>query len=126
MDPRGNPVVDPSKVDFEAVTNLLPSQGTFNTRRLSEKEYLPDLENKIKEICEANLPKVVNKKKKKIKEEELKKMVEEVKITAKLAAEEEQKIEEEQKEEEEENKEEDRIGETEESLVLKKTEINDS
>ncbi|KAF5759446.1 putative transcription factor interactor and regulator CCHC(Zn) family [Helianthus annuus] len=117
MDPRGNPVVDPSKVDFEAVTKLLPSQATFNTRRLSDKEYLPDLVNKIKEVCEASLPKVVEMKKR--KEEELKKMVEEVKITAKLAAEEEQKIEEKQKENEEENKEEDQI----EEPVLKETEV---
>ncbi|KAJ0947026.1 putative transcription factor interactor and regulator CCHC(Zn) family [Helianthus annuus] len=49
MDPRGNPVADPSKVDFKAVTNLLPRQATFNTRRLSDKEYLPDLEKKIRE-----------------------------------------------------------------------------
>ncbi|KAJ0805338.1 hypothetical protein HanPI659440_Chr02g0048821 [Helianthus annuus] len=117
MDPRGNLVVDPSKVDFEAVTKLLPSQATFNTRRLSDKEYLPDLVSKIKEVCEASLTKVVEMKKR--KEEELKKMVEEVKITAKLAAEEEQKIEEEQKEEEEEKKEEDQT----EEPVLKETEV---
>ncbi|MFS7977448.1 hypothetical protein Hanom_Chr10g00904081 [Helianthus anomalus] len=78
MDPRGNPVVDPSKVDFEAVTKLLPSQATLHTRRLSDKEYLPDLVSKIKEVCEASLPKVVEMKKR--KEEELKKMVEEVKV----------------------------------------------
>ncbi|KAJ0763807.1 hypothetical protein HanPI659440_Chr08g0285181 [Helianthus annuus] len=76
MDPRGNPVADPSKVDFEAVTNLLPRQATFNTRRLSDKAYLPDLEKKIREVCEASLPKVVEMKKR--KEEELKKMIEEV------------------------------------------------
>ncbi|XP_021986299.1 uncharacterized protein LOC110882630 [Helianthus annuus] len=81
-DPRGNPVVDPSKVDFEAVTNFLPSQATFNTRRLSDKEYLPDLVSKIKEVCEASLPK-----------------------SRRL-------IEEEQKEEEEENKEEDQTEES--------------
>ncbi|KAJ0939968.1 putative transcription factor interactor and regulator CCHC(Zn) family [Helianthus annuus] len=68
MDPQGNPVVDPSKVDFEAVTNLFPSQATFNTRRLFDKEYLPDLLNKIKEICEASLPKVVKMKKRKEEE----------------------------------------------------------
>ncbi|XP_021976580.1 protein MNN4-like [Helianthus annuus] len=99
MDPRGNPVVDPSKLDFEAVTNLLPRQATFNTRRLSDKEYLPDLESKIREVCEASLPKVVEMKKR--KEEELRKLVEKVKINAKLAAEEDQKAEEEQKKKEE-------------------------
>ncbi|XP_022013301.1 enolase-phosphatase E1-like [Helianthus annuus] len=126
MDPRGNPVVDPSKVDFEAVTNLLPRQVTFNTRRLSDKTYLPDLESKIREVCEASLLKVVEMKKR--KEEELKKMIEEVKIVTKRAAGEEQKVEKEQKIEEaqkegkEENKEEDQNAET-EKLVLKETEV---
>ncbi|KAF5760090.1 putative transcription factor interactor and regulator CCHC(Zn) family [Helianthus annuus] len=92
MDPQGNPVADPSKVDFKAVTNLLPRQATFNTRRLSDKAYLPDLEKKIREVCEASLPKVVEMKKR--KEEELKKMIEEVKAVAKTAAEEGQKAEE--------------------------------
>ena len=91
MDPRGNPVADPSKVDFKAVTNLLPRQATFNTRRLSDKEYLPDLEKKIRDVCEASLPKVVEMRKR--KEEELKKLIEEVKADAKTAAEEEQKAE---------------------------------
>ncbi|XP_021986647.1 protein MNN4-like [Helianthus annuus] len=93
-------------------------QATFNTRRLSDKEYLPDLESKINEVCEASLAKVVEMKKK--KEEELKKMVEEMKDMAKNDVEEEQKMEEKEK------KEEDQKGETEESLVLKETEENES
>ncbi|XP_021986066.2 trichohyalin-like [Helianthus annuus] len=94
MDPRGNPVVDPSKVDLKAVTNLLPRQATFNTRRLYNKEYFPDLEKKIREVCEESLPKMVEMKKR--KEEELKKMIKEVKAVAKTAVEEEQKPEEKQ------------------------------
>ncbi|KAJ0456093.1 putative transcription factor interactor and regulator CCHC(Zn) family [Helianthus annuus] len=135
MDPWGNPVVDPSKVDFKAVTNLLPRQATFNTRRLSDKEYLPDLEKKIREVCEASLPKVVDMKKR--KEEELKKMIEEVKAVAKTAAEEEKKIEEGEKVEKElkieealkegkeENKEQVQKAKTEES-VLEETEVRKS
>ncbi|XP_035837076.1 uncharacterized protein LOC118484995 [Helianthus annuus] len=95
-------------------------QATFNTRRLSDKEYLPDLEKKIREVCEASLPKVVELKKR--KEEELKKMIEEVKAVAKIAAEKDQKAEEEQKDGKEEKKEEVQKAETEES-VLKETEV---
>ncbi|XP_021995518.1 WD repeat-containing protein 87-like [Helianthus annuus] len=94
-------------------------EATFNTRRLSDKEYLPDLLNKIKEICEASLPKVVEMKKR--KEEELKKMVEEVKVLVKNDAEGEQKIEEKQKEEEEEEKKKKEEDQT-EKPVLKETE----
>ncbi|XP_035843933.1 vicilin-like seed storage protein At2g18540 [Helianthus annuus] len=70
LDPQGNPVVNPPKVDFEA----------------------------IKEVCEASLPKVVEMNKR--KEEELKKLVEEMKIMAKNDVEGEQKIEEKLEEEE--------------------------
>ncbi|MFS7921007.1 hypothetical protein Hanom_Chr03g00231561 [Helianthus anomalus] len=63
MDPQGNPVIDPDKVDFDAVTNLFPDQDTYNTRRLSEKGYEADLMNKIKEIFEASVLKVVEMKK---------------------------------------------------------------
>ncbi|MFS7921008.1 hypothetical protein Hanom_Chr03g00231571 [Helianthus anomalus] len=65
MDPQGNPVIDPDKVDFDAVTNLFPDQDTYSTRRLSEKGYEADPMNKIKEIFEASLLKVVEMKKKK-------------------------------------------------------------
>ncbi|MFS7936037.1 putative transcription factor interactor and regulator CCHC(Zn) family [Helianthus anomalus] len=95
LDPQGNPVVDPSKVDFDAVTNVFPSERIFNTKRLSDKSYLPELMNKLREVFEASLPKVVEMKKR--KEEELKKMIEEVKTVAKIAGEEKQKAEEEQK-----------------------------
>ena len=88
LDPQGNPVVDPSKVDFDAVTNVFPSERVFNTKRLSDSSYLPELMNKLREVFETSLPKVVEMKKR--KEEELKKMIEEVKAVAKTAAEEEQ------------------------------------
>ncbi|MFS7907080.1 putative transcription factor interactor and regulator CCHC(Zn) family [Helianthus anomalus] len=105
MDPQGNPVVDPSKVDFDVVTNLFPSEGTFNTKRLSDKSYLPELMNKLREVFETSLPKVVEMKKR--KEKELKKMIEEVKTVAKLAVEEDQKA-------------------KKEDLVLKENEVNKS
>ncbi|KAJ0446513.1 putative transcription factor interactor and regulator CCHC(Zn) family [Helianthus annuus] len=89
LDPQGNPVVDPSKVDFDAVTNVFPSERVFNTKRLSDSSYLPELMNKLREVFETSLPKVVEMKKR--KEEELKKMIEEVKTVAKLAGEENQK-----------------------------------
>ncbi|XP_021996077.1 eukaryotic translation initiation factor 3 subunit A-like [Helianthus annuus] len=100
MDPRGNPVADPSKVDFKAVTNLLPRQATFNKRRLSDKAYLPDLEKKIREIAAE----------------------EEQKNEEKQKAEKEQKIEEALKEGKEENKEQVQKAKTEES-VLEETEV---
>ncbi|MFS8025847.1 hypothetical protein Hanom_Chr16g01479901 [Helianthus anomalus] len=70
MDPQGKPVVDPSKVDFDAVTNLFPNERTYNTRRLSVKGYEAELMNKIKEFFEASLPKVVEMKKRKEEEAE--------------------------------------------------------
>ncbi|XP_022019036.1 101 kDa malaria antigen-like [Helianthus annuus] len=109
MDPQGNPVVDPSKVDFDVVTNLFPDQDTYHTRRLSEKGYEADLMNKVKEIFEASLPKVVEMRKR--KEQELEKLIEEVKRTTENADEEEQKKEEDQKKK------------TEESQVLNETEV---
>ncbi|KAJ0826973.1 putative transcription factor interactor and regulator CCHC(Zn) family [Helianthus annuus] len=102
LDPQGNPVVDPSKVDFDVVTNVFQSERTFKTKRLSDKSYLPELMNKLREVFEASLPKVVEMKKR--KEEELKKMIEEVKTVANLAGEENQKAEEEQKPKEMEEK----------------------
>ncbi|KAM0049922.1 putative transcription factor interactor and regulator CCHC(Zn) family [Helianthus debilis subsp. tardiflorus] len=125
MDPWGNPVVNPSKVDFKPVTDLLPRQATFNTRRLSDKSYFPDLEKKIREVFNASLPKVVEMRKR--KEEELKKMIEEVKAVAKTAAEEEEekKTEKEQKAKEKEGKEEKAVEEQkakkEDSLIKMKT-----
>ncbi|MFS7912607.1 hypothetical protein Hanom_Chr02g00131941 [Helianthus anomalus] len=101
MDPQGNPVVDPSKVDFDAVTNLFPNQDTYHTRRLSVKGYEADLMNKLKEIFEASLPKVVGMRKR--KEEELEKLIEEVKRTAEDADVEEQKKEEDKKKKTEES-----------------------
>ncbi|XP_035845242.1 glutathione S-transferase T3-like [Helianthus annuus] len=109
MDPRGNPVVDPSKVDFKAVTNLLPRQATFNTRRLSDKEYLPDLEKKIRETAAEEEQKTEEKQ---IAEEGQK-------------VEEEQKIEEALKEGKEEKTVEDQKAETEE-LVLEEPEVRKS
>ncbi|XP_022040944.1 101 kDa malaria antigen-like [Helianthus annuus] len=79
------------------------SERIFNTKRLSDKSYLPDLMNKLKEVFEASLPKVVEMRKR--KEEELKKLIEEVKADAKIAAEKEQKSEEKGKDVKKEEKE---------------------
>ncbi|KAJ0714031.1 putative transcription factor interactor and regulator CCHC(Zn) family [Helianthus annuus] len=86
LDPYGNPVVDPAKVDFDAVTNAFPSEGVYNTKRLSDKNYLIEFMKELKEIFEASLPKVVEMKRR--KEEDLKKMIEEVKAVVKIDAEE--------------------------------------
>ncbi|XP_022040499.1 uncharacterized protein LOC110943049 [Helianthus annuus] len=52
LDPYGNPVVDPAKVDFDAVTNAFPSEGVYNTKRLSDKNYLVEFMKELKEIFE--------------------------------------------------------------------------
>ncbi|XP_022041186.1 myosin-7-like [Helianthus annuus] len=80
LDPQGNPVVDPRKVDFDAVANIFPDRDTFHTRRLSKKDYEANLFKRLKEVFEASLPKVMELRKK--KEEEIEKLVEEVKKTA--------------------------------------------
>ncbi|KAJ0836751.1 putative transcription factor interactor and regulator CCHC(Zn) family [Helianthus annuus] len=84
LDPYGNPVVDPAKVDFDAVTNAFPSEGVYNTKRLSDKNYLVEFMKELKEVFEASLPKVVEMKRR--KEEDLKKMIEEVKAVVKIDA----------------------------------------
>ncbi|KAJ0554145.1 putative transcription factor interactor and regulator CCHC(Zn) family [Helianthus annuus] len=89
LDPQGNPVVGPKKVDFDAVANLFPDCDTFHTRRLSEKDYEANLYIRLKEVFEESLPKVLELRKK--KEEEIEKLVEEVKKTAGDADENEQK-----------------------------------
>ncbi|MFS7912025.1 hypothetical protein Hanom_Chr02g00124991 [Helianthus anomalus] len=104
MDPQDNPVVDPSKVDFDAVKNLFPDQDTYHTRRLSEKGYEANLMNKLKEFFEASLPKAVEMRKR--KKEEMEKLIEEMKRTTEDADEEEQR--------------------TEKSQVPNETEVNES
>ncbi|XP_035845294.1 kinesin-like protein KIF20B [Helianthus annuus] len=102
-------------------------ERVFNTKRLSDNSYLPDLMNKLKEVFEASLPKVVEMRKR--KEEELKKMIEEVKADAKIAAEKEQKSEEKEKGEEKEGEEEKAVVDQKvkkEDSVLKETEIRKS
>ncbi|XP_021971586.1 uncharacterized protein LOC110866751 [Helianthus annuus] len=99
-------------------------EGTFNTRRVSDKGYLPNLMNKLMEVFEASLPKVVEMRKG--KEEELKKLIEEVKADAKTAAEKAQKSEEKENAEEKEGKEENAVEDQKaekEDLVLKENEV---
>ncbi|XP_021971547.1 putative protein tag-278 [Helianthus annuus] len=102
FDPQGNPVVDPKKVDFDAVADIFPDRDTFHTRRLPEKDYEANLFKHLKEVFETSLPKVVELRKK--KEEEIEKLVEEVKKTAGDADENEQKNDEDQKLKTEESK----------------------
>ncbi|MFS7966477.1 hypothetical protein Hanom_Chr09g00774191 [Helianthus anomalus] len=76
LDPQGNPVVDPKKVDFKAVIDFFPTCDTFYMRRSKEKDYETNLYKRLKEI---------------------EKLVEEVKKTAGEADENQQKDDEDQK-----------------------------
>ncbi|MFS7905243.1 hypothetical protein Hanom_Chr01g00045371 [Helianthus anomalus] len=80
LDPQGNPVVNPKKVDFDVAINVFLDCDMFHTRRLSEKDFEANMLKRLKEVFEASLPKVMELKKK--KEEEIEKLVEEVKKTA--------------------------------------------
>ncbi|MFS7946565.1 hypothetical protein Hanom_Chr06g00537831 [Helianthus anomalus] len=89
LDPQGNPMVDPKKVDFNAATAVFPTYQTFYTRRSLERYYEANLYKHLNEVFYASLPKVMDLKKK--KEEDVEKLVEEMKKTARKADENQQK-----------------------------------
>ncbi|MFS7914911.1 hypothetical protein Hanom_Chr02g00159111 [Helianthus anomalus] len=95
LDPQGNPVVDPKKVDFNAATAVSLTCQTFYTRRSIEKDYEANLYKRLKEVFYVSLPKVMELNKK--KEENVEKLVEELKKTAGDADENQQKVDEDQK-----------------------------
>ncbi|MFS7945319.1 hypothetical protein Hanom_Chr06g00522911 [Helianthus anomalus] len=95
MDPQGNPVVDPKKVNFNAEAAVFPTCQTFYTRRLIEKDYVANLYKHLKEVFYTSLPKVMELNKK--KEENVKKLVEKLKKTARDADENQHKVDEDQK-----------------------------
>ncbi|MFS8002215.1 hypothetical protein Hanom_Chr13g01199471 [Helianthus anomalus] len=70
LDSQGNPVVDPKKVDFDALVVVIPTAGELCSMRKAEKDYEEKLEKRIKEVMYASLEKVTEIKKKKKKKEE--------------------------------------------------------
>ncbi|MFS7912936.1 hypothetical protein Hanom_Chr02g00135721 [Helianthus anomalus] len=100
LDPQGNPVVDPDKVDFNVA--VIPTCQQFYTRRLTEKDYEENLYKHIKEVCYASLMKVMELEKK--KEEDVEKLVDELKKPARNVDENQQKTDENQKQMTEESK----------------------
>ncbi|MFS7978799.1 hypothetical protein Hanom_Chr10g00919681 [Helianthus anomalus] len=48
LEPQGNPVVDPKKVDFDALVAVIPTAGEFYSMRKAEKDYEENLEKCIK------------------------------------------------------------------------------
>ncbi|MFS7946708.1 hypothetical protein Hanom_Chr06g00539491 [Helianthus anomalus] len=91
LDPQGNPLVDPEKVDFNALLAVIPTCGDFYTRRVIEKDYDENLDKRIKELFYSSLTKVMELKKK--KEEVVEKIVEEVKkIAGEVGDESQQKV----------------------------------
>ncbi|MFS7953568.1 hypothetical protein Hanom_Chr07g00620231 [Helianthus anomalus] len=102
LDPQGNPVVDPNKVDFNAVVAVIPTCEQFYTRSKIEKDYEENLYKRIKEVFYATLTKVMELRKK--KEEEVEKLVDKLKKTIGEADENQLKIDEDQKQMTEESK----------------------
>ncbi|MFS7904365.1 hypothetical protein Hanom_Chr01g00035171 [Helianthus anomalus] len=79
VDPKGNPTVDPQKVDFEARVAAIPTVGVWIKRLEEIPNYRQKVEEGIKKVIYAS----VEKKKKTVEEivDESKKMVDEVKKT---------------------------------------------
>ncbi|MFS7919970.1 hypothetical protein Hanom_Chr03g00218851 [Helianthus anomalus] len=80
VDPKGNPIVDPDKVDFEALVAAIPTVGVWCKVLEEIPRYREEVEEGIRKVIYANLEKK-KKKKKNVKEivDESKKMVDEVK-----------------------------------------------
>ncbi|MFS7996834.1 hypothetical protein Hanom_Chr12g01134471 [Helianthus anomalus] len=92
LDPQGYPVVNPDKVDFNAMVAVIPTCQHFYTRRLIEKDYEENLYKRLNEVFYASLRKVMELQKK--KEEDVEKLVDELKKTIRDAYENQQKVDE--------------------------------
>ncbi|MFS7919971.1 hypothetical protein Hanom_Chr03g00218861 [Helianthus anomalus] len=81
VDPKGNLIVDPDKVDFEALVAAIPTVGVWCKVLEEIPRYREEVEEGIRKVIYANLEKKKKKKKKTVKEivDESKKMVVEVK-----------------------------------------------
>ncbi|MFS7998476.1 hypothetical protein Hanom_Chr12g01154261 [Helianthus anomalus] len=76
VDPKGNPIVDPDKVDFEALVAVIPTVGVWYKGLEEIPRYREKVEEDIKKVIYASLEK-----KKTVEEivDESQKLVDEVK-----------------------------------------------
>ncbi|MFS7955063.1 hypothetical protein Hanom_Chr07g00638151 [Helianthus anomalus] len=76
-DPQGNPVVDTKSVDYNALLDVIPTAEELYTKKFEDKNYVPNMKKRIREVMLASL----KKKEEEVIEKNVDKMVEELKKT---------------------------------------------
>ncbi|MFS7985056.1 hypothetical protein Hanom_Chr11g00993891 [Helianthus anomalus] len=56
-DPQGNPVVDSKSVNFKAQLDVIPTAGELYTKKIEDKNCVPNMEKKIREVMLSSLRK---------------------------------------------------------------------
>ncbi|MFS7934997.1 hypothetical protein Hanom_Chr05g00398221 [Helianthus anomalus] len=75
---KGNPIVESRSVDFKALLEVIPTSEELYSKKFLDNTYIPNMEQRIREVMLASLKKKEEEKLKK----NVKKMVEELKKTA--------------------------------------------
>ncbi|MFS8003823.1 hypothetical protein Hanom_Chr13g01218431 [Helianthus anomalus] len=75
IDRKGNPVVDSSEVVYDDLLELIPLSGEYYSKRDADKDYVPNLQKKIREVMTASLRKRDKERLKKSDDESLEKTV---------------------------------------------------
>ncbi|MFS7895574.1 hypothetical protein Hanom_Chr00s003133g01708961 [Helianthus anomalus] len=105
MGKKENPVVESRSVNFKSLLEVIPTAGELYSKKLVDKNYVQNMEKRIREVMLASLKK---KKEEKI-EENVEKMVEKLKKTTEETSDEnQQKIDESQEKDDENQKGDDR------------------
>ncbi|MFS7919882.1 hypothetical protein Hanom_Chr03g00217841 [Helianthus anomalus] len=58
LDPQGNPAADPKNVDFNALVVAIPTAGEYYSKKKEDKNYLEQVEERIKKVINASLEKM--------------------------------------------------------------------
>ncbi|MFS8034506.1 hypothetical protein Hanom_Chr17g01581911 [Helianthus anomalus] len=81
IDPQGNPIVDSKSVYFNAFLDVIPTAGELYSKKKDDKNFVAQMEKRIKEVLLASL----KKKEEEAIDENVEMMVEKLKKTTKEA-----------------------------------------
>ncbi|MFS7909442.1 hypothetical protein Hanom_Chr01g00094661 [Helianthus anomalus] len=57
IDPQGNPVVDSRSVNFKDLLEVIPTSEELYSKKFVDKNYVPNMEKRIREVMLASLKK---------------------------------------------------------------------